>query len=318
MSDMELESFKQIDLRAYAASGGYVLDRKESWRGSAVMRHPNGSKIIIKRNADDNHYLYFSVRDDRDNGSIIDFVANRKNLSLGAIRKELRPWIGKSAAELPAYPALHVTQKDRVGVEIEFAKMSDALRHPYLENERGLSAELLQRACFQGRIKIDRRGNAVFPHFDRNGLCGFESKNSGFTSFASGGTKGLWSSIERQDDNCLVFCEGAIDALSYAALFPDPQTRYASIGGQVSPVQKELIRAAAAGMPAKSKIVAAFDSDAAGAELAGVVRAAVDVSDRDDLCFVFHEPFGFKDWNDQLRGKSKRLLPYRPEEPSVA
>ena len=46
MFDAELESFKNgIDLRAYAAEQGYRLDRKESWRGSAVMRHPNGDKI---------------------------------------------------------------------------------------------------------------------------------------------------------------------------------------------------------------------------------------------------------------------------------
>jgi hypothetical protein len=37
--DSELESFKSnIDLRAYAAGQGYQLDRKESWRGSRVMR----------------------------------------------------------------------------------------------------------------------------------------------------------------------------------------------------------------------------------------------------------------------------------------
>jgi hypothetical protein len=64
MFDPELESFKTaIDLRAYAASQGYVLDRKESWRGSAVMRHAGGDKVIIKRDAD-GHYVYFSVRDE--------------------------------------------------------------------------------------------------------------------------------------------------------------------------------------------------------------------------------------------------------------
>ena len=46
MFDPELESFKNgIDLRAYAAEQGYQLDRKESWRGSSIMRHPNGDKI---------------------------------------------------------------------------------------------------------------------------------------------------------------------------------------------------------------------------------------------------------------------------------
>ncbi|MCC6589304.1 MAG: hypothetical protein IT168_21580 [Bryobacterales bacterium] len=49
-SDQELEAFKtEIDLRAFAADDGYTLDRKESWRGSSVMRHANGDKIVVKR-----------------------------------------------------------------------------------------------------------------------------------------------------------------------------------------------------------------------------------------------------------------------------
>jgi hypothetical protein len=94
MVDSELSAFKgSIDLRAYATAHGYQLDRKESWRGTSVMRHPlSNDKVIIKRGMD-GHYLYFSVRDDRDNGTIIDFVQFRQGLSLGAVRKELRPWI---------------------------------------------------------------------------------------------------------------------------------------------------------------------------------------------------------------------------------
>jgi len=61
--DQELEKFKtDIDLRAYATAQNYQLDRKESWSGSSVMRHPNNDKIVIKRNVADGHYLYFSVR----------------------------------------------------------------------------------------------------------------------------------------------------------------------------------------------------------------------------------------------------------------
>lgn len=89
--DHELEEFKGIDLRAYAASLGYTLDRQESWRGSAVMRNDADDKIIIKRE-NDGHYVYFNVRDDADNGTIIDFVLRRKCRSLGGVRKtkELR------------------------------------------------------------------------------------------------------------------------------------------------------------------------------------------------------------------------------------
>ena len=316
MFDPELESFKtSIDLRAYAASRGYVLDRKESWRGSAVMRHANGDKIIIKRDAD-NHYVYFSVRDEADHGTIIDFVQHRLRLNFGVLRKELRQWVGGYVETLP-YSLLLPSAKDRMRVENAYARMEDASAHPYLENERAIPPAILQSDRFGGRIRKDMRGNAVFPHFDREGLCGFEIKNREFTGFASGGHKGLWLSHEAPDDERLVFCESAIDALSHAVLFPDDRTRYGSIGGQLSPQQCELMRAAAAGMPVNAKIVAATDADAPGAKLAGNIREAVALTGRDDLTFALHEPEGFKDWNDQLRNRPKRSVSSQPHVPSV-
>jgi hypothetical protein len=314
MFDPELETFKSsIDLRAYAASQGYAIDLKDSWRGSAVMRHANGDKIVIKRDAADSHYVYFSVRQDGDNGSIIDFVQKRQRVSLGIVRKELRPWIGSPPVPVPVFPVLHKTAKNRTGVETEYAMMGDARRHFYLENERALPAGLLEEERFAGRVRIDARNNAVFPHFDQDGLCGYEIKNRGFTGFASGGIKGLWLSHEKSDDQRIVFCESAIDALSHAVLFPDGSSRYASVGGKPNSTQPELIRMAVVRMPAGSEIVAAMDADDDGGKLALVVRDAVGLSGRDDLRFAVEEPLSFKDWNDQLRARPLALFSCRPE-----
>lgn len=288
------------------------------------MRHPvSHDKVIIKRGID-GHYVYFSVRDDRDNGSIIDFVQHRQGLSLGAVRKELRPWVGQPPVPVPTFTALHKTEKDRIKVEAAYARMQDAgTGHPYLERKRALPGALLALDRFAGRVRLDPRDNgefpnAIFPHFDQEGLCGYEIKNVGFTGFASGGGKALWLSHELPDDNRLIFCESAIDALSYAVLFPDNRSRYASIGGKLNPEQPELIRAAIRRMPKSGKIIAAMDADADGGKLADIVCDAVQLSARDDLVFVRQDPVGFKDWNDQLRAKPKPLLLYRQEVPSVA
>src|SRR5277367_5364024 len=191
--------------------------------------------------------------------------------------------------------------------------------HPYLERERALpAAALLALDRFSGRIRIDGKGNAVFPHFDAEGLSGYELKNIGFTGFSPGGSKALWLSHELPDDQRLVICESAIDALSHAVLFPDNRARYASIGGKPNPQQPELVRAAAARMPPDSEIVSAMDADADGAALADVVRKAVALTGRLDLKFTMQEPFGFKDWNDQLRAKPQPVLSPRQEVPSVA
>jgi len=111
--DGELNAFKrEIDLREFAVSLGYEIDRRESWRGSTVLRR-GADKIVVKRNGN-GHYVFFSVRDDRDNGTVIDLLQRRQNLSLGAVRQILRPWIGRPAAS-SQFPKLEPAGPDRTG-----------------------------------------------------------------------------------------------------------------------------------------------------------------------------------------------------------
>ncbi|HEX6497026.1 MAG TPA: DUF3991 and TOPRIM domain-containing protein [Acidobacteriaceae bacterium] len=304
---IELDAFKrEIDLRQFAASFGYEMDRRESWRGSTVLRR-GGDKIVVKRNHN-GHYVFFSVRDASDNGTIIDFVQRRQHLTLGAVRQTLRPWIGRPAAALPLFPKLEPTSPDRVQVETEYRRMAKARRHPYLEQVRCVPATLLGASRFAGRVRIDSRGNAVFPHFDGAGLCGYEIKNQRFTGFAAGGQKGLWLSHTRAHDRRLVLTESAIDALSYAALFPDAadQTRYASLGGKPNFKQPGLVQAIIVRLPERSEIVAAFDADEAGRWLVDMLRLAVvgvaAERGRTDLIFQAHLPAQEgDDWNQVLQ-----------------
>jgi hypothetical protein len=67
---------------------------------------------------------FFSVRDDMDNRTIIQFIRHRERMSFGAIRKELlRPWIGRPASPTVSLPHLKKTAKDRQKVERVFAAM---------------------------------------------------------------------------------------------------------------------------------------------------------------------------------------------------
>jgi hypothetical protein len=317
MFDAELESFKtQIDIRTYAAAHGYQHDRRQSWKGGFVMRHPASNDKIVVTHRTDGRYLWISNHNDT-GGSIIDFVMYLHGVSLGAARKELRPWIGQPPVPVPTFPVLHKTKPDRARVEAAYAKMNEALNgHSYLERERALPASLLSLERFAGRIRIDGKCNAVFPHFDADGLSGYELKNSGYTGFASGGVKALWLSHELPDDRRLVLCESAIDALSHAVLFPSDQTRYASIGGKLNDGQPEVIRAAAARLPLNSEIVAAMDADEDGKRLAEEVGKAVQMTGRSDLKFTVHVPETAKDWNDLLRQKPQPQLPLRLREAS--
>src|ERR1700747_1895857 len=114
----ELDAFKrEIDLRQLAMTLGYAVDRRESWRGSTVLRS-GADKVVVKRNTN-GHYVFFSVRDDHDHGTVIDFLQRRQNLNLGAIRQLLRPWIGRPPVA-PQLPELQPTCSDRMHVQREY------------------------------------------------------------------------------------------------------------------------------------------------------------------------------------------------------
>jgi hypothetical protein len=186
--------------------------------------------------------------------------------------------------------------------------MANAHRSPYLEHERCVTAAVLLSPRFAWRMRIDSLGNTVFPHFDAAGLCGYEIKNCGFTGFAAGGQKGLWLSHTQPDDRRLVLAESAIDALSYAALFPDGEdrTRYVSLGGKPSSRQMKLVQTTIAQMPSGAEIVAAFDADDAGRQLVETIREAVasvaNTTGRSDLIFKAQLPAKEgEDWNQVLQ-----------------
>lgn len=314
--DAELEAFKtQIDLRQYAAAFGYAVDRKESYRTATVMRLGD-DKIIIRRD-EDGHFLYYSYHGGG-HGSIIDFVQRHQGLSLGVLRKELRSWLGMPRPLVEVFPNLETAGKDPLQVQREFEKMHSICKHPYLENDRRIPEKILDHDRFAGSVYADHRGNVIFPHYnffpylDSGGSvepCGYEIKNRGFTGFAPGGTKGLWTS-EYCPGLCysdsIVICESAIDALSHAVLFPDTSL-YVSVAGQASSAQLDLITFLVAHVEPKEvgnmKVIAAMDADEAGAELIDAVLIAAERSGRKGLECFQHVPVGYKDWNEQLQAQ---------------
>ncbi|MGA3125063.1 MAG: DUF3991 domain-containing protein, partial [Polyangiaceae bacterium] len=190
-------------------------------------RHAVTNDKIIVRKASDGHWTYFSVRDDRDQGTIVDFVqARARHGSLGHVREELRHWLGTSRPivdyGVPFAPAEPV---DRRPPAATFAAARNADNSPYL-NTRGIRPETLRDPRFAGTWGLDRRKNTLFVHTTAAGeVTGFEIKNRGFTGFATGGTKSAWQSEARPTDSALVVTESAIDALSYFQLHPGPSHR---------------------------------------------------------------------------------------------
>lgn len=298
----ELDRFKtQINLAEAAASQGYQLDRRESSRNSAVMRRESDDDKIIVATDTDGHGVYFSVRDDQDNGSIVDFVQRRKSLNLGQTRKELRPWLGAEPLPVPErIKKPEPSSKDRRAVIGSFAQMQPQPQsgHPYLLS-RGISAATLTDPRFAGMIRQDQRGNAIFPHYDSQGLSGYELKNEGFTGFSRGGEKRVWYSANLGTAERVVVVESAIDALSHADLAGDKQAAYISIGGQPSPEQWQVLGAALANKQEQGAgLVIGTDADAAGDTLAAQVAELAPGAER-------QRPTA-KDWSDQLQTEASK------------
>jgi hypothetical protein len=317
--DDELLRFKQSDLRQYAASVGFVVDHRESSRGSSVMRREH-EKLIISRKSE-GVYTWWDVHSE-DRGTIVDFV-QRENpgLNLGGERKELRAWMGLPTPALPELPALISTSPDLDEVRRRYFGMSVPLNHPYLEDERAIPASTLQHWRFAGQFRIDQYGAAAFPHFDNeNEVCGYELKNrGGFTGFAPGGRKGIWLSNTNADDRRLILAESGIDAISHAVLFDDPVARYGSIGGRPTSLQLEIIRKLFVAMPENAKVVAAMDANDPGRELADLIEDVYSSCGRGDLTLCRHEPEGAEDWNDLLKARRKNpSLPASSPQPRVA
>jgi hypothetical protein len=303
--DPELERFKtEIDLRQFAASLGYTLDARESWRASAVMRLGT-DKVIIKQE-NDGHYVYCSVRDARDKGTVIDFIRFRTGKNLGEVRKTLRPWIGTPERNRPPLPltnlpALVQSSKNRLQAETEWMLALPYSSSAFLEQERLIPADLAIAPRFAGCLRVDSRSNVLCLHEDIDGqLCGFEKKNKGFTGFSAGGEKGLGRSNDFGNDRRIIFSESFVDFLSYAVLFPDPAARYRSIAGGLNPKQPDIIRRHIMAMPAGSEVVAAMDADEAGRAFAGVLES---IAGEISGCAFRVElpPAEGEDWNDVLR-----------------
>ena len=294
----ELEKFKtKINLVEYAQSQGYQYITSESSRNSAVLAHQNGDKIVVATDTD-GHGVYFSVRDDADKGKIIDFVQNRRNLSLTEVRKELRSWLNQdSRAVLGDVAPPKPVNRERISLIKEFSGFSAPMNHPYLA-ERGIAFSTINSKRFTNRIATDSKENVIFPHSDRNGLTGYSIENFNFTDFSGEGTKALWQSNPHEDDTRLVITARAIDALSYHQLFPHQHTRYISTEGRPSNYQRELILEAMAELNnAGDEIILATDNDEAGNQLAHNLASLASHGTQ----VKRHAPLSGKGWNEFLQ-----------------
>lgn len=299
--DPELTAFKtQINLCDYAVDCGYTLDPRESSRRSFVLRRKSDDDKIIVSVKPDGNWGYWSARDNGDKGTILDFVKRRQAGNLGEIRKLLRPWIGRPSTQLPTAKPDPVI-KDREGVKSAWGSMTPITRTngAYLR-ERGLHQDVWASPRFAPMIRQDQGSyrNIAFAHYDRQGLCGYEVKNRGFSGFAPGGTRAIWCSKNIMTATTAFIAEGAIDCLSHAQLMrTGVDMAYISIAGQLADDQLDFLRWLLNRRDNIAAVEIGTDNDDQGHDMAE--RLMGGLPDRVKASRAI--PATGKDWNDTLR-----------------
>ncbi len=222
------------------------------------------------------------------------------SLDFAQALRELAKRAGMPESEKPAEIKLFdlkPVKRDPERVKREYERMKLAVNNAYLLS-RGIDKDVLGSRRFLGCIKQDYYKNAVFPHYDKGLLCGFERRNEGYKGFSKGGAKILWSSNKLNGDNRLLIVESGIDALSHFMMTDESTTRYVSIGGEMSPEATAVLVDTIHAFSNQGEVICGLDNDKAGMKLTEKIGAACGLTLNRD------KPTA-KDWNDDLKIKMK-------------
>ena len=245
--------------RAHSGSdGGQGKFHRFDYKGN-----PRLDQVIIYQ-APSGDYLYFNRADDRDKGSVIDFLKNRiENPRIAGIvaTPGKNVWVSildnaKRFLSLPAAErSVSLQLQQRIeplqrgeGYLPEFLRKTLPLTDTHYLTSRGLTSETLASPLFAGRILnyrhegISKGGqpyqfiNTAFPQLYKDNIVGLEIKTTGFKEQAvdSLTSAALWLSNTTTKTTTLVVAESAVDALSHYQLKQPTNALYASISGQLT------------------------------------------------------------------------------------
>lgn len=292
----ELIQFKSlINLVDYAQSKGFEVDESETSNTNTCLRRADEKIYVSQRNG---AWLFADVRNSMKGGSILDFCVQKGGLeNLGAVRRELRPWIGGSAQPAKIVRKSYTPKAKEALSKQEILDLYGQLEPysgPYLKS-RHLSEETI--TAFGRFVKQDHFKNACFIHYNEHGITGWEKKSFNFSGFLPGASKAVFYAAPFQGKpDTLVICEASIDAMSYFQMHGRFGEAYISIGGAPSPEQTEILKKL---LKKPWNIIVATDNDAFGESLnAMILELRPDATRKTPAT---------KDWNDDLKEAAKRV-----------
>ena len=279
------------------------LDAAESARRSLKYRRGAGEIVIVNH---DGHGWWDPLSEAK--GDVFTLVQHLEpGLDFSAARRVLRGLAGVT----PTFPAALRMRRSRASL-IPVAQRWE--RQPilsrgsrtwlYLTGERGLPDRILLAAHAADVVREGPHGSAWFVHRDVAGrVTGIEMRGPAWRNFSAGGEKTLFRLLGGH--GCLsrvAVCEGAIDALSLAAIEGlRGDTLYAATTGGMGPATipalQQLLQVLSAD-PAGT-LIAATDADTAGWRYA---ERLAELAEGAGVRFErILPPDGRNDWNDALR-----------------
>jgi len=309
----DLERIKrEVNLIQHVSSMGYVLDKSKSSKTWAVMEK-EGDKILIKNSPNQNgHWMYKSLVDNKDKGTIVDFMQNR-GFTYQSICGLSSTHLDDRVIKDQKFLSLEITDiaSQRHIAQEAFDKVVTHEKNNYLYC-RGIGRSTYEH---YPSVKVgDKAVFALYRNLDRNGkgvMCStisyqFDAKESsdGFYNSSKYFQKGLPRGLSVLVDpnisvKAIVVTESPIDALSHKQIHKDDgSTMYISTCGSLSEgIKKELGTVLAHAKERGRSVTLAFDSDPSGRQMHKTVSElarAYEVLCKDSA------PSMGKDWGQEL------------------
>ena len=316
----ELERFKtDINIADVAQDMGYEIDKKKSSRKSIVLKS-GGDVIIVSRNSN-GHYVYFNANNNRDSGTIIDFIQNRTGKNLGQVRKLLRQYLQSSnriQLEISNTNEIKEYYKtlDKFANLWEEIKKTDTKKEFFRYSEediRGISKDTLFKV--KNLVFDSEKWLFYLPVFNQNGICGLYTldKQMKNKSFVKGSIKGIWA--DRTLDKSItkiIITESPVDSLSAIELKrgdeDEDTTLHIATLGRMGQEAKETLKKVFRYLP-NAELIIATDQDQAGEDIA---REIAELAREAGLNNVNLLTFKAKDLNEYLQIKKGQEQIYSP------